>query len=133
VGTAPSSAWIRTTSSFAPGDGATGPGSRWQAASDANRTREIAASFFTVPNIAASRLKARTVYQRGRPGNRAYPGAMKAVRWAALAVIFGGAGVFVWWSMRTYDCKKLEDRLCVFAADSCDNIKKSFKFGKPTP
>jgi len=58
---------------------------------------------------------------------------MKAVRWAIVAVIVVGGGVFVWWSMRAYACKKLEDRLCAFAAESCDNVKKAFKFGKPTP
>src|SRR5262249_51851493 len=53
--------------------------------------------------------------------------------WATVTVILVGAGVFVWWSMRAYACKKLEDRLCTFAAASCDNIKKAFEFGKPTP
>ncbi|HMF44630.1 MAG TPA: hypothetical protein VKQ32_28340 [Polyangia bacterium] len=58
---------------------------------------------------------------------------MKWVRRAVVVLVVGGAGVFVWWSMQAYACKKLEDRLCAFAADSCDNVRKAFKFGKPTP
>ena len=57
---------------------------------------------------------------------------MKAVRLIVVAAVVAGVGLFVWWSFRAYECKKLEDRLCAFVADSCDKVKTSFKYLKPT-
>src|SRR5438128_12473083 len=68
VGTPVSSASTRTTSSFDPPDGAPDPGSRWQAASDANTTRKTAPRCFTMPNIDASRSEWADRIPGGRAG-----------------------------------------------------------------